>query len=380
MKIALTSPYDFAVVSGVNAHVLHLARQFVSTGHTVHIMAPCSQRISEVDGVRLISLGRPVPVPAGGSVARLSFSVWKDRIIRSHFRKEAFDIVHVHEPFMPFISWQLVWASTTTTIGTFHAYNEQGRRLLIWKPLLRYTARRLDGRIAVSRAAFAYVSRYYPGEYEVIPNGVDVDHFAAPTPRLVEFNDGKLNILFVGRAEKRKGLIYLLAAYSRLKWAHPNLRLIVVGPGNPDADAAALIAERGIEDVVFAGSVPYEDLPAYYHSADLFCSPAIGRESFGMVLAEAMAAGAPVVASNIAGHASVIADGQQGILVPPRDPDALAEKIGMLLDDRALAARLAAAGRAKAEEYRWERISRRVMNFYETVSARVSRNAALSVN
>lgn len=367
MKIALVSPYDLAYPGGVKSHVLHLAAEFAKKEHDIQLLAPCARGTTEISGFRVMPLGRSVPVPAGGSIAHLSFSVWKDRRIRALLRSEAFDIVHVHEPFMPFLPWQVVWASPATTVGTFHAFNERTRRLLIWKPLLRYTARRLDGRIAVSRAALKYVSRHFSGEYTVIPNGVDVDWFSQHRPPLPELDDGRINILFVGRAEKRKGLIYLLGAFSRLRWTIPNLRLIVVGPGNPDRDAAALIAERGVEDVVFTGPVGDDMLPRYHHSAHIFCSPSIGRESFGMVLAEAMAASLPIVATNIEGHASVINHGEQGLLVNPRDEVALEGGLRMLIEDTEFRRRLGAVAREKVEEYRWERVAQRVMNYYQSI-------------
>ena len=370
------TPYDFAVPGGVNGHVSHLADQFSKKGHSVQLLAPCSKPIEHINGHPVIPLGRSLPIPAGGSIAHISFSVWKDRQIRAHLRDEAFDVVHVHEPFMPFLSWMVVLGSPTVTVGTFHAFNERARRLLIWKPLLRYTARRLDGRIAVSNAAREYVSRHYPGEYEIIPNGVDVDHFSAARPRLPELDDGRLNILFVGRAEKRKGLRHLLGAYSRLKWEFPDLRLIVVGPGNPDADASRVMAERGIDDVVFIGRVSDDELPGYHRSADIFCSPAICRESFGLVLLEAMAAGLPVVATNIAGHAGVVTHGEQGLLVPPCDEQALIDAIRTLINDAALRRRLGSTGRQMVEDYRWERVAERVLDYYRSVSARVSSQSA----
>lgn len=375
MKIALMSPYDFAVPGGVNSHVTHLAEQFVQKDHEVHVLAPCSQPLETVNGNPVVTLGRSLPVPAGGSIAHLSFSVWKDREIKSHFRTEDFDVVHVHEPFMPFLSWLVVWRSPTVTVGTFHAFNERARRLLLWKPLLRYTARRLDGRIAVSNAALKYVSRHYPGDYEIIPNGVDVDHFSAPRSRRPEFDDGRLNILFVGRAEKRKGLTNLIGAYSRLKWEFPDLRLIVVGPDNPDGDAARAMAERGIDDIVFVGRVTDEELPTYHHSADIFCSAAIGRESFGIVLLEAMAAGLPLVATGIEGHASIVTDGKQGLLFPPRDEEALAGALRRLITDAGLRKKLGSAGSAMVEDYRWDRVADRVLDFYEEVSSSAGQHA-----
>ena len=182
--------------------------------------------------------------------------------------------------------------------------------------------RMLQGRIAVSPPAYRYISGHFPAGYRIIPNGIDVDEFATAEP-FPHLRDGMINLLFVGRLEKRKGLKYLLSAFSRLKWDWPNLRLLVVGAGNPDEDSYRIMGERNLKDVEFLGRVSDEDKARYFKSADIFCSPATGRESFGIVLLEAMAAGKPVVATNIDGYASVITHQEEGLLVEPKSDDAL---------------------------------------------------------
>jgi phosphatidylinositol alpha-mannosyltransferase len=173
-----------------------------------------------------------------------------------------------------------------------------------------------------------------------------------------------VNILFVGRLEKRKGLKYLLAAFARLKWSWPNIRLLVVGPGRPDEDSYRVMSERSVKDVVFVGPVSEEDKIRYYKTADIFCSPATGRESFGIVLLEAMAAGKPIVASAIEGYSSVVTHGREALLVPPRSEDDLAEAIAKLLRDPQLAGRLAANGRVRARNFSWETVAQRVEHVY----------------
>jgi phosphatidylinositol alpha-mannosyltransferase len=169
--------------------------------------------------------------------------------------------------------------------------------------------------------------------------------------------------------EKRKGLRYLLGAYSSLKWEFKDIRLIVVGPGTLDADAQRVLSERNIHDVVFTGSVGYRELPSYYQTADIFCAPAVGRESFGIVVAEAMAAGRAIVASDIPGFRSVVTHGHQALLVRPRSEESLAAALKTLLLDPDLRQRLGERGRESADQYRWDRVATRVLEYYDIVAA-----------
>ena len=368
VKIALICPYDHAFQGGVTDHINKLAAQFKEWGHTVRIIAPCSapQRIADGD---FIPMGRPVPLPSGGSIARVSLSVWLRPRIKALLQREAFDIIHLHEPFAGFLPLNVLGATNSVNsvnIGTFHTYNGTRLYKIGGVRLAMPYYRRLHGRIAVSQPAHQFISRHFPGHYEIIPNGIQLDDFALATP-FPHLQDGMINLLFVGRLEKRKGLKYLLSAYSKLKWEWPNLRLLVVGPGKPDDDSYRIMSERNLQDVVFVGRVSDQDKARYYKSADIFCSPATGKESFGIVLLEAMAAGKPVIASEIEGYSSVITHGQEGLLVEPKKDDALAKAIALLLNDPALRARLGANGRQTVEQFRWERVAARVMDYYKTL-------------
>ena len=367
MRIGIVSPYDFTWPGGVTAHISQLSNQFISKGHQVKVLAPHSPSRGLPAGTDLIPLGRSVPIPSAGSIARLSLSVWLHRKIRRCLERERFDVLHLHEPLMPMLPLQSLQCSKTLNVGTFHAYFGRFRNYGWSHPILKHWFRRLNGLIAVSPAARQYASRFFPGDYRIIPNGIDVDHFSKLGPPIQGLDDGKLNILFVGRKEKRKGLRYLLEAYGRLKWDLSNIRLVVVGPGNLDKDCHRIMSERNLQDVVFAGAVPYRELPRYYQSAHIACSPATGRESFGIVLLEAMAAGAPVVASRIEGYSGLITNGEQGLLVPPKDSTALADALAALIWDPDLRAEMALRGRRTAEEYRWERVADEVMDYYLTL-------------
>ncbi|MFH1560383.1 MAG: glycosyltransferase family 4 protein [Chloroflexota bacterium] len=371
MKIGLVSPYDYAYPGGVMAHIFHLGQHLTKAGHEIKVIAPLSGPPNTLDK-NFIRLGRSVPVPTGGSTARISLSIWLESRIKRLLREESFDVIHLHEPLAPILPLYILNLSRSVNVGTFHAFHGSGHIYWFSKYLLRRWHDKLDGRIAVSVPALNFVSRHFPGEYRIIPNGIEFNRFATPAPPLPEFQDDKLNILFVGRLEKRKGLKYLLGAYSKLKWSHPNTRLLVVGPGNPEKEVYRFIAERNIEDVVLMGNVPYADLPRYYQAADIFCSPATGKESFGIVLLEAMAAGKPIVASSIEGYSTVMSHGQEGLLVPPKDEEALAAALETLVEDAALREELGSNGRQKAPQYDWERVTAQIMEYYNFLLARRS--------
>jgi phosphatidylinositol alpha-mannosyltransferase len=370
VKIALVSPYDFSHPGGVILHISYLERYFTRMGHEVKVIAPASQAVPDF-GDRFIPIGRPRPIPSSGSIARVTVSLVLAPKIREVLEREKFDIIHFHEPLMPMLCTSILRLSKTANVGTFHAsYGKPGYNFArpIGKWILRRWFRKLDGKIAVSKPAVEYAHTNFPGYYNIIPNGVDLEHFSPDVAPIEEFNDGKLNILFVSRLEKRKGLNYLLQAFRQVKEEIPDCRLIVVGPGTRlRRKYERYVARSGLKDVVFVGLVAYDELPRYYKTADVFCAPAIGSESFGIILLEAMAMGKPIVASNISGYASVISNGVDGLLVPPGDKDSLAQALISLLGDESLRQEMGARGRAKALEHSWERISQRVFDYYVRV-------------
>lgn len=360
MKIALVSPYDWCVSGGVNAHITHLASRFREWGHEVTIFAPASDPTSV--GNECIVMGRPRQVPVSGSVARITFA-WSSPRVKRVLRESSFDVIHLHEPLMPLLPYHFLRYSTCANVGTFHAAKEGGNRVYRYtRPITRRWFRKLDGKIAVSPAAARLITRYFAGYYNIIPNGIDFEHFSGPHQPLPEFADGKLNILFVGRPEKRKGLKYLLRAYARVIRDFPDARLIVVGAGDFRRYENAM---RGVGDVVFRAHVPYEELPRYHASANIFCSPATGNESQGIALLEAMAAGVAVVASNIEGFAGVLTHGVEGLLAKPKDEEALAAAILQLIRNPRLRQDLAQHGQQQAAHYSWDSIAHRVLSYYE---------------
>lgn len=366
MRIALVSPYDLAYPGGVAGHIVALEREFTRRGHWVRLLAPSSRSAVEMGLDNVLVVGRPWPVPAAGSIARISLSLRLAARVKAILGEGAFDIVHLHEPLAPALPITVLRCSNTINVGTFHAYSGSNLGYLYGRRILKRWFRRLHGKIAVSRPAMEFVSRYFPGYYNIIPNGIDYARFSREGPRLPRYDDGHFNILFVGRMEKRKGIRFLLRAFAQLKPAVPQARLILVGPGDrPRRGYERWLSQNGIPDVEFAGYVSDELLPQYYRSADLFCAPATGQESFGLVLLEAMASGVPIVASDIPGYSAVMTHGKEGILVPPRDPASLAQAIHRLAGDPAQRRAMGARGRETACPYSWDHVADRVLDYYE---------------
>jgi phosphatidylinositol alpha-mannosyltransferase len=326
-----------------------------------------------VSDPRVFVAGRPRPVPASGSVARISLDPFVGRKVATYLHAQQFDVVHVHEPLMPAVNIEALRRSRranpdVVNVGTFHANRENGNALYrAGRQILKRSFSELDGKIAVSTPAARFVGGYFRGFYNIIPNGVDLERWSNPRLEPIpEFNDGMINILYVGRAEKRKGLDYLLKAFSMVNARQWNTRLLVVGPDSRRRRRVqARVEESNLRGVVFIDGPTAEELPRWHRTSHIFCSPATGNESQGIVLLEAMAAGIPVVASNIEGYASVITHNIDGVLVRPRDRMGLADALSGLVRDADSRAALAEAGKRRAEDYSWAHVTQRILSYYE---------------
>jgi phosphatidylinositol alpha-mannosyltransferase len=378
MKIALVSPYDYPFPGGVTEHISHLYTQFTAAGHAVRILAPSSQKDVETAQPDVYRLGKTIiPVPANQSIARLNLSQTLSRRVKQILAYERFDVIHLHEPLVPALPLTVLRFSSTANVATFHATRDSYFGYLYAKPLLKRFMSKLHRKIAVSLTARDFVRQYFPGDYAVVPNGIDVESYARPRPPLPELQDGKVNLLFVGRLDKRKGLIYLLKALPHVKYHFPNLRLIVVGAFDEAQieEYRDYVRDTGLTDVVFKGFVSDEDKIRYYQQCDVYCSPAIGRESQGVVLLEAMAAKKPVIATALDGYRTVVRHEQDGLLVPAADETALAVGLCRLLADGALRRRLAEAGYAKVQAYSWAKVARRLLDVYGEAIAELRRRS-----
>ena len=379
LKIALVEPYDWSVDGGVQRVVTSLDRTFRELGHDIKIIAPYSSELLGEHPLppNLIAIEQAVlALKLNGARARMGLSLEVHSLVRSILLQEQFDVIHMHEPLMPTVCLStlinLQGCSGCVVVGTFHAYRKTSPGYVPVTPILNRWLERLDGRIAVSEAARDTVLPYLPGDYRIIPNGVDVARFgAANLEPIPGFTSGRLNVLFVGRLDRRKGFPYLLEAFQLIRESVPASELIVAGAYAPEEveDYQRTVQEEQM-DVHFVGRVSDEDLARYYHTADVVCFPSTGSESFGIVLLEAMAAGRPIVASNIPGYREVMRHEIEGLFVPPKDALALAGALIRLLRNEPLRRRLGEAGRARAGRYSWDRVGQETLDFYDEMRDR----------
>jgi phosphatidyl-myo-inositol alpha-mannosyltransferase len=375
MKIGLVTPYVYPLPGGVNAHVRFLYENLRQCGHDVRIITSSHglQRSSEGDVIRI---GKGFSMPSNGSVGTITLSPRFPSQVAEVLERERFDLLHFHEPFVPFLSLVVLRESKSVNIATFHAYAGFSPAMELGQKTLGPYARRLHGRIAVSAAARHFADRFFPGDYKVIPNGVDLGRFQRAVP-IARWQDGTPNILFVGRLEDRKGLPNLLKAFRLVRKGGTDARLLVVGSGPQEREVRRYVMTRGLGNVEFLGRVSDEEKAQLFRTADIYCSPATGRESFGIVLLEAMAAGAPIVCSDIHGYKGVVQRGRQAILTPPGDPKSLAAALTQLIEDPDMRARMGASGRERAEQFSWERVTDKVTDYYGFVIRRLAAQGQL---
>lgn len=372
MRIGIVSQSYYPIRGGVSEHVYHTARELEHLGHTVTVITASFSRFDDDRGLRVMRIGRDVTIPSNGAFVNMTVGWRLGRELEAIETGERFDLVHIHSPMDPILPLLALRHLRAPKVGTFHSYSEPPPMVAWLWSRFAPLARRLDGRIAVSSAAREFAERVFPAEYEVIPNGVDTDRFSPDQPVLPELADGNPTVLFVGRMDPRKGLKYLLRAFPRIAASVPNVRLVVVGNGLLRRYYQSFLPAALTARVRYVGFVPGTVLPRYYRSADVYCAPSVGGESFGIVLLEAMASGTPVVASNITGYNSVVHDGVEGRLVPPRDPDALADAIVELLRDPKRRMAMGQAGREKARSYSWPAVTRAIEEYFRIVLERVA--------
>jgi phosphatidylinositol alpha-mannosyltransferase len=358
MRVALACPYAWDDAGGVQVHVRELATRLRRGGHEVLVLTPARTPPEEPWVVRV---GSPLDVPYNSSNAPIDPRPWSRRGVRHALATFGPDVIHAHQPTAPSTGLWATLEARAPVVGTFHSGATRARLYDVAAPLLRRAAGRLAIRIAVSERAAAFERARIGGEFRVIPNGVDVERFASAEP--VALDPGR-RALFVGRLDERKGFRVAVEAFGLLAATRDDVHLVVAGDG-PDRAAIDGLPLRVRARVAMLGHVSNAELPAVSAACDVYLGAAVGGESFGVVLIEAMAAGVPVVASAIPGYDEVITQDVSGILVPPRDPAALAEAAGRILDDPALAARLVEGGRARAAELDWSGVVPAIVACYD---------------
>lgn len=358
MRIGMVCPYSFAVPGGVQAHVRALGQALRASGHTVAVLAPSAHGET---GELVTSVGRAFAVPYNGSVARLAFGPRVDARVRRWLEQHEFDVLHLHEPAAPSVSLLALARARGPVVATFHAGPQRSLALRAAAPVLRPMLEKVTARIAVSDRARTVQAEHLGVDAVEIGNGVDVPLFSGPRA-----GDG-LTIGFAGRfGERRKGFRVLLAAMRELLAETDKLRLLVVGGGDVRA-ARRMAGPELAERIEFLGVVDEPAKAEALRRMDVFCAPQLGGESFGMVLVEAMAAGTPVIASELEAFRAVA--GGAAEFVPPGDPLALAERLRTLLPDARQRARLGDAGRQRAAVFDWPVVAAAVERVYDTAIA-----------
>lgn len=369
MKIAQICPYDIFRSGGVQSHIESLSKELCRRGHEVKIIAP------GVDGVKntrddVILLGSSIKLSMNKTQGELSVVAGKTKdMVEEVLVRENFDILHFHEPAIPVLPMQVLIESNSINIATFHAAFPKtfvGKSIeFISIPIFTSILKMLDGVIAVSEVPAKRIIKVYDGNIHIIPNGIDVDVFKNENQPFKKYLDGKVNILFLGRLDKRKGVIYLLRAFKKLKKGFSNVRLIIGGKGDEFKRVTTYVKRHNLSDVDILGFVNEQDKPGLYSSCDIFCSPALYGESLGIVLLEAMASAKSVVAYSNPGYKTVLKGSGSLFLVKPKDVNGLREKLEILCNDKKLRDFMGKWGEDESRRYSWKRVCGRILGVYE---------------
>lgn len=365
-RIGMVCPYGWDTPGGVQIHIKELAEHFIEKGHQVSVIAPVSNESSIVEPW-LVSAGRPLAVPFNGSVARVAFGPVATSRVRQWISSNNFDLLHLHQPEVPSLSLLACWSAEGPMVGTFHTASPKQRTLLAAGPILEPIIEKLTARIAVSQMARATLREHFQTDAVVIPNGLETSKYIA-APHKEEWSKSH-TIGFLGRFdEPRKGLSVLLKALPAIVKKFPDTRLLVAGPG--DSEKFAKQIPSGIKSKVeFIGRLSEDEKAAFLKSVSVYVAPNTGGESFGIILTEAMAAGATILASDIPAFTEVLKSGRYGSLFNSEDSGALAQKVLTLFGDPKLSSDLSTAGSLAAQDYDWENVAQQISDVYELALA-----------
>ena len=367
MRIGIVTEYYYPSIGGVQEHVHHFAREARRLGHVVRVITSEMPDLPapplDAAGPEVIRIARSRPIFINGSFGRVSSGFRLSSRMRDRLRTERFDVVHVHCPLTPVLPYLAVHHASCPIVGTFHTHFDPGALFHLTRGAQQRYLERLDAAVAVSRACLSAFAGRLVANFQIIPNGVDVEQFANGR-RLARFDDGKLNILWVGRLEPRNGLELMIAAFAAVR-RELEARLLVVGDGPLLPRYRAMVPEEVAGDVVFAGKL-LEERPDWYASADVYCAPT-GIASFGITLLEAMAAGKPILASDIDGFREVMADGKEGELLPVDDPRAWSRALLRLAREPLRAQAYAEHGRRTVQRFAWRKVALEVLGLYRAI-------------
>ena len=364
MRIGIVCPYSWDIPGGVSAHVADLAEALIRMGHHVSVLAPAE--FDELLPNYVVSTGKPRAVKYNGSVARLSFGPIAARKVSKWIEEGEFDVLHVHEPLAPSLSVLACWAAKGPIVATWHSSMDKSRMMLTLSKLAQTAMEKVSARIAVSEAARTTLIKHVGGDAVVIPNGVDISAFTNAKP-MFGWPGTNQSIVFLGRGdEPRKGLSVLVDAYPEIRRQHPNVRLLIAGPGEP-ADTLKKLSREDRASVTVLGMVAPQDKASVLASGTVYVAPNTGGESFGIVLLEAMASGTPVIASDLEAFQRVLDNGKAGITFENENSADLARVVSELLSDPARCAELSAQGKLRAAEFDWSVVAERIVDVYESI-------------
>jgi phosphatidyl-myo-inositol alpha-mannosyltransferase len=365
-RIGMVCPYGWDTPGGVQIHIKELAEYFIARGHDVSVIAPVSDESAVVEPW-LVPAGRPLSVPFNGSVARVAFGPVATSRVRQWIASNNFDLLHLHQPEVPSLSLLACWAAEGPMVGTFHTASPKQRTLAAAGPILEPIIEKLTARIAVSEMARSTLREHFQTDAVVIPNGIDLSKYSGAQRREAWSSDQSIG--FLGRFEEpRKGLEVLLAALPLISKSLPKFQLFVAGPGNPEPILKSLPSQFR-SHITFLGRLTENEKADFLRSVSVYVAPNTGGESFGIILTEAMAAGAAIVASDIPAFSEVLAHGEYGSLFVAGDSTSLAKNIIQVVQEKSSREEVVSRGLHASQRYGWESVATEIADVYELALA-----------
>jgi phosphatidylinositol alpha-mannosyltransferase len=364
LRLGIVTEYYYPHLGGISEHVHNTAVRLRKKGHYVKIITSnLNGAESDARSQSLIRVGRSASIFGNGSIAKVTIGKHLISDLNRILERERFDLLHLHSPLVPTLPLIALLKAKCPTIGTFHTYFDRS----LWYSLLKGAVQRklidkLDGQIAVSQSCIDALSRFFKIDARIIPNGVDLSEFRPDIPKLPQFDDGRKNLLFLGRLDPRNGLSMMIKSFEIIKSGFSEIRLIIVGGGPLQHYYSKLVPEHLRSDIHLVGPI-LQERNRYYATSDIFCSP-VHKASFGVTLLEAMASGKPIVATENPGYCELLGR-EEGLLVPPHNPRAFAEAVLDLLHNPGLQDEMGLRGRQKAMQYSWDRVIESINGFYE---------------